>query len=124
MNVVNVKKGMGVTDYSIIVQGKLFLMGLKMNYLIHKFGSGKVTYRINGGFNMTYREAVKEFKRQNAKLYNDRVDYWTGQLAWSEYVDSLCKSGEITEKQYSNWDNPFPYGKRLKPNKATLETII
>lgn len=73
---------------------------------------------------MTYREAVKEFQRQNAELYNNRVDYWTGQFAWSSYVDSLCKDGQITSRQYNNWSTPFPYGERLKPTKTTLETTV
>lgn len=73
---------------------------------------------------MTYKDAVKNFERQNAELYNERVDYWTGQLAWSEYVDYLCKDGQITSRQYNNWSTPFPYGKNLKPNKRTLEAAV
>ncbi len=26
---------------------------------------------------------------------------------WSIYTDSLCKSRQITMKQYETWDNPF-----------------
>lgn len=69
---------------------------------------------------MTYREAVKEFKYLASDLFIKRVDYWTGQLAWSEYVDGLCKEGRITQKQYSNWATPFPYGKRLRPSYNQL----
>lgn len=66
---------------------------------------------------MTYREAVKQFKQQYIQLWENEVDYWTAQLAWSEYTDSLCKAGIITQKQWDNWGNPFPYGKRLKKPK-------
>jgi hypothetical protein len=62
---------------------------------------------------MTYRNAVREFKRMYVGLYINQVDYWTAQQAWAEYTDSLCKSGQITEKQYMNWTTPFPYGKPL-----------
>lgn len=73
---------------------------------------------------MTYREAVRNFKIYNAKLYNDCVDYWIGQLCWSSYTDMLCKDGIITQKQYNTWSTPFPYGKRLKPSKLTLQTEV
>lgn len=63
---------------------------------------------------MDYRTAVKIFKTEVATdLFERHVDYWTGQLAWSEWTDSLCKDGIITQKQWSNWATPFPYGKRL-----------
>ena len=64
---------------------------------------------------MTYKRAVREFKTEYRDLFEKRVDYWTGQMAWSCYVDSLCKSGIITQHQYQNWSTPFPYGKNLKP---------
>lgn len=73
---------------------------------------------------MTYKDAVKDFERRYHELYNNRVDYWTGQLQWSSYVDYLCKEGEITAKQYNNWSTPFPCGKNLKPNKRTLEAAV
>ena len=62
---------------------------------------------------MTYRDAVREFKRQNINLWINQVDYWTAWEIWDAYIDSLCKSGQITEKQYMNWATPFPYGKPL-----------
>lgn len=72
---------------------------------------------------MTYREAVRQFKIQNRKLFNNHTDYWTGQLCWSTYTDMLCKDGIITQKQYDTWATPFPYGKRLRPTRITMETI-
>lgn len=33
-------------------------------------------------------------------------DYLAVQFEWSCYKDSLCKSGEITQRQYDRWDNP------------------
>ena len=62
---------------------------------------------------MTYRDAVKEFKRQNVELWINQVDYWTAWEVWDAYVDGLCKSGLITERQFNNWATPFPYGKSL-----------
>lgn len=26
---------------------------------------------------------------------------------WNNFTDKLCKDGEITERQYNNWTNPF-----------------
>lgn len=63
---------------------------------------------------MTYKDAVKEFKDIYIGLYINQVDYWTAQQAWAEYTDSLCKAGQITEKQWETWLTPFPYGKPLR----------
>jgi len=27
-------------------------------------------------------------------------------FAWAVYTDGLCKSGEITDRQFSNWSTP------------------
>ena len=69
---------------------------------------------------MTYNQAVKDFERIYIQLYLKRVDYWTGQLAWSDYVDGLNRDGKITDKQRSNWATPFSYGKHLKPSYKQL----
>ena len=66
---------------------------------------------------MTYRQAVKEFKRIYVGLWINEEDYWTAQLCWAEYTDSLCKCGKITQRQYNYWATPFPYGKRLRKPK-------
>lgn len=60
---------------------------------------------------MTYKEAVKQFKNG---LPNGEFDYWTVQQNWAFYTDSLCKAGEITQKQWNTWETPFEYGKRIK----------
>ena len=73
---------------------------------------------------MTYKEAVRQFKIQNRKLFNDRVDYWTGWEAWDCYVDILHRNEEITDRQRFIWSTPFPYGKRLKPSKLTLQAEV
>lgn len=66
---------------------------------------------------MTHREAVRQFRTQFHVLYERRVDYWTGQLAWSGFVDGLCKAGQITQRQYNTWKTPFKYGRHLKATK-------
>ena len=62
---------------------------------------------------MDYRSAVREFKELYKDLYIRHVDYWTGQLAWTEFVDSLNREGRITDKQFNTWETPFKYGKHL-----------
>ena len=63
---------------------------------------------------MNYREAVKRFKEEFPQFKRGSgIDYWTAQLAWSAWTDALCKAGEITQKQWSNWATPFEYGKPL-----------
>ena len=37
---------------------------------------------------------------------NSRVDEPMRSEAWNNYTDSLCKDGDITERQYSNWTHP------------------
>lgn len=73
---------------------------------------------------MTKEQAIRDFKREYADLYIKKVDYWTAQLAWSIYVDGLCKDGQITQRQCDNWSTPFPYGKPLKPTRKQLERIV
>ncbi len=73
---------------------------------------------------MTYREAVKNFKRDYRRLYIEKVDYWTAHECWAFFVDDLNKSGDITNKQASTWSTPFPYGEPLKPSKAQLEMEV
>lgn len=59
---------------------------------------------------MTYKDAVKEFK---LSLHDGDYDYWTIQEMWAAYTDSMCKAGEITQKQWNTWETPFKYGKRI-----------
>lgn len=60
---------------------------------------------------MLKADALDEFKLAWAdlintypRLTNDRV---AKRESWSNYTDALCKGGEITEKQYVTWSNPF-----------------
>lgn len=66
-------------------------------------------------------KVIDEFEKLYRKLYIEKVDYWTAQLAWAEFIDGLNKEGKITDRQASIWTTPFPYGKHLKPNKKQLE---
>ena len=60
---------------------------------------------------MRYENAVKDFKEYY--LQTGEYDYWTAQLMWADYVDSLCKDGQITQRQFDNWSTPFEYGKHV-----------
>lgn len=60
---------------------------------------------------MRYENAVRDFKRYY--LEPGEYDYWRVQEMWTAYVDTLCKDGQITDKQYNNWSTPFEYGKRI-----------
>lgn len=60
--------------------------------------------------------SVKLTKKQVVALFweaypelkgNNKIDYWTKEQAWSFFVDSLCKSGQIETWQYENWLPPF-----------------
>ena len=62
---------------------------------------------------MQYRQVVKMFRETYADLYEKHVDYWTAFECWSNFIDVMCKNGDITQKQFNTWETPFPYGKRL-----------
>ena len=51
---------------------------------------------------MTYKQAVDRF----VEMCNPFNDYWSMQLAWSTYVDGLCKDRDITQRQYERWCTP------------------
>ena len=38
--------------------------------------------------------------------YSDK-DIVAIRTAWNDWTDSLCKSGQITLRQYETWTNPF-----------------
>ena len=73
---------------------------------------------------MTYEQAVRQFQEIYKDLYIKRVDYWTGQLAWSDYVDNLNRDMVITDRQRNRWETPFRYGKHLVPKKWQLEEAL
>ena len=47
---------------------------------------------------------IDEVYRGNKSKYNKerKADYCKVQFEWSCWIDSLCKNGEITVKQYEN----------------------
>ena len=49
----------------------------------------------------SYKEAFKDF------LKSKKNDKPALREAWHNYIDGLCKDGEITLQQYENWGNPF-----------------
>lgn len=58
--------------------------------------------------NITKREVVAEFKELfSITLSNFKDDRVMKQQLWNDWTDFLCKEGEITERQYNNWSNPF-----------------
>ena len=64
---------------------------------------------------MTKQQAFQIF---TSEYYGDKYnlkravanDYYTVQLEWSCFTDTLCRDGEITLKQYSTWLTPFKKG--------------
>ena len=58
---------------------------------------------------MTKNTAVADFKAfilpGVVKWFgNDKVAI---RIAWNDWTDSLCKSNQITLRQYETWTNPF-----------------
>jgi len=60
---------------------------------------------------MTNREANVEFRRLFPQLFFKRngkvLDKPRLFQAWNDWTDSLCKQGQITQKQYDRWTGPF-----------------
>ena len=61
---------------------------------------------------MTYKEAVEEFTtdilptvRENYEQYGV-IDVPARREAWNDWMDVLCKDGDVTEHQYNNWCLP------------------
>ena len=59
---------------------------------------------------------VDGFQRMLCEMYPEggRLDYWTAQLMWIEYIDGLCRQGKITQEQFGSWTNPMKYGKPVR----------
>lgn len=51
---------------------------------------------------MTKQQATNYFLEVN----NPFCDYYAMQLAWQLYIDDLCMSDAITQRQRENWTNP------------------
>lgn len=49
---------------------------------------------------MKYRTTKKEIRNCGSSVY--KVGYCKVQFEWACFIDSLCKSGEITQKQYNS----------------------
>jgi hypothetical protein len=55
---------------------------------------------------MNKMEAEKQFKELYVDRFFKEMDKYKQRLQWDIFTDGLCKSGEITDKQYSNWSRP------------------
>lgn len=63
---------------------------------------------INISETMTKTEAVAHCRQ----VFRERPEHFKGDAAarrefFGVYIDSLCKDGEITLRQYQTWTNPF-----------------
>ncbi len=59
---------------------------------------------------MTKRQAKEAF----AAAYGSTREEWRNdkpalRQAWNDYTDRLCKDGQITQRQYDMWLNPFKW---------------
>ena len=53
---------------------------------------------------MTKQQALSEFREIGGVIKGDEI--YTREN-WNNFTDSLCKRGEITDRQYNTWTNPF-----------------
>lgn len=57
---------------------------------------------------MTKQDALSMFlemwREQTVYSKNDTIAKVT---EWNNFTDSLNRNGDITDKQYANWSNPF-----------------
>lgn len=54
---------------------------------------------------MTKKQAIELFNEAFGGSFGD--DIVAKRTAWNDFTDSLMKDGEITEKQYDTWTQPF-----------------
>ena len=54
---------------------------------------------------MTKQQALYQFRNVHLGVVKGDTIYTRGN--WNNFTDYLCKSGEITTKQYETWSNPF-----------------
>lgn len=59
------------------------------------------------GRRMTTKKDVLKYFNEYIKPTIPSDDKPALREAWNNYIDMLCKDGDITEKQYNNWSNPF-----------------
>jgi hypothetical protein len=66
----------------------------------------KMKYALKSGLNQDTlkRRFINEVYEGDYKKYlrARKSDYCKAQFEWSCWIDSLCKNGEITQKQYDN----------------------
>lgn len=53
---------------------------------------------------LTKKQVVSSFLEYYTGPRGDVVWKYT---AWLDYVDGLCKDGQVRQSQYDNWTNPF-----------------
>ena len=57
---------------------------------------------------MNYKDTLRIYKEDSKDFLESKKDDKPAlREAWSNYIDGLCKDGEITLQQYENWGNPF-----------------
>ena len=53
---------------------------------------------------LTKKQVVSSFLEYYTGPRGDKV--WK-RVEWLDYVDCLCKDGQVSQVQYDNWTNPF-----------------
>ena len=53
---------------------------------------------------LTKKQTISSFLEVYSGPRGDKV--WK-RTAWLDYVDGLCKDGQVSQSQYDNWTNPF-----------------
>ena len=62
---------------------------------------------------LTKEQVISMFKEDFLPVIKERyesdgiIDHPARREAWNNFTDALCKNGEISERQYMNWDNPY-----------------
>jgi len=51
-----------------------------------------------------YRDFWNDFVQLRPEFAGDKP---AKRENWGIYIDALCKSGQITQRQYDTWTNPF-----------------
>lgn len=59
---------------------------------------------------MTKKQVENSFKEFFSDFLTSN-DYPAKQFAWATFIDSLCKDGQISQKQFDTWGNPKCIGK-------------
>lgn len=55
---------------------------------------------------MTKNEAQRTFER-DIRPYLQHQDRVAVRTAWNDFTDALCKAGQISQRQYETWGNPY-----------------